>query len=166
MVSPELLRRYPFFAGLDHNQIVMLAKLAQVQTVDEGFYFFQEGDVLNKLYLLLEGAVAIVAKVPDHETEQTVSDQLDGDVPTKEVTISTVGTGNVFAWSALVPPFKSTASAKSITHCRTIVFDCEELRPTLEQDYGLGFIMIQNVARVIRERLRDKRIESLAYFSE
>ncbi len=30
MVSPELIRRYPFFAGLDYHQIVMLVKIAQV----------------------------------------------------------------------------------------------------------------------------------------
>ena len=33
MVSPELIRRYPFFAGLSYEQIVTLAKAADAPLV-------------------------------------------------------------------------------------------------------------------------------------
>jgi hypothetical protein len=36
MVSPELIRRYPFFAGLDYDQLVKLAKVAQEYKVEAG----------------------------------------------------------------------------------------------------------------------------------
>ena len=166
MVSPELIRRYPFFAGLDYDHIVKLAKVADEETVEIGHCFFHEGDELTVFYLVLEGAVAIVLEVPNHDVEQQIAGQLTGELKTKDVTTSTVGTGDVFGWSGLIPPHTSTASAKAITPCRVVVFDCEELWKIFEEDCHFGLVMAQKGAQVIRERLRDMRIESLAHLAE
>ena len=80
----------------------------------------------------------------------------------KDVTVSTVGAGDVFAWSALVPPHTATASAKAATRCRVVGFDCEALRPIFEEDRTLAYLMLLKVAQVVRGRLRDTRIENLA----
>jgi CRP-like cAMP-binding protein len=166
MVSPELIRRYPFFAGLDYDHIVKLAKVADEETVETGHYFFHEGDELMVFYLVLEGAVAIVLEIPDRDVEQQIAGQLTGELKTKDVTTSTVGTGDVFGWSGLIPPHTSTASAKAVTPCRVVVFDCEELGKIFEEDCRFGYTMAQKGAQVIRERLRDMRIESLAHLAE
>jgi hypothetical protein len=42
------------------------------------------------------------------------------------------------------------------------VFECEELRQVFEDDCPFGLVMMQKAAQVIRERLRDMRIQSLA----
>ena len=55
MVSPELLRRYPFFAGLSHDYLSKLAKMSEELAVEEGHYFFHEEDELDTFYLTLEG---------------------------------------------------------------------------------------------------------------
>ncbi|NOZ26594.1 MAG: Crp/Fnr family transcriptional regulator [Chloroflexi bacterium] len=147
MISPELIRRYPYFAGFDMDQIVTLAKAADELTVEPGHYFFHEGEELCCFYIVLEGAVAIVIEVPGEEDE---------------VVVSTVGPGEVFAWSGLVPPHTATASAKATTRCRVIAFDCQELRKVFETDCRFGYLMMQKIAQVIRDRLRDTRIQSLA----
>ena len=46
MVSPELIRRYPFFAGLDYDHIVKLSKVADEKSVEAGHCFFHETDDL------------------------------------------------------------------------------------------------------------------------
>jgi CRP/FNR family cyclic AMP-dependent transcriptional regulator len=166
MVSPELIRRYPFFAGLDYDHIVKLSKVADERSVEAGQFFFHEGDELAVFYLVLEGAVAIVLEIPNHDVEQQIAGQLTGELKTKDVTTSTVGTGDVFGWSGLIPPHTSTAGAKAITPCRVVVFDCEELWNIFEEDCHFGLVMAQKGAQVIRERLRDMRIESLAHFAE
>jgi CRP/FNR family cyclic AMP-dependent transcriptional regulator len=167
MVSPELIRRYPFFSGLDYDHIVKLAKVADEQTVETGHYFFHESDDLQNVYLLIEGAVAIVFEVPDQDVEQQVSGQLTGKLKTKDVTVSTVGSGDVFGWSGLIPPYTATASARAITSCRVVSFDCRQLLQThFEEDCRFGYIITQKAAQVIRERLRDLRIESLAHLVE
>ena len=162
MISTELLRRYPFFAGLNDDYMVTLAKSAVEYSVDEGHCFFPEGDILDHFYLVLEGTIAIVIEVPDWNEVQTLTRQLTGNLKNRDVTVSTVRPGNIFGWSALIPPHKSTASAKAQTSCRVVSFDCEELRPLCDEDHEFGHLMTQKSAQVIRERLRDMRMESLA----
>jgi len=162
MISPELIRRYPFFAGLNHHYVGTLAKLADEVSVETGHCFFREGDELKKLYLIIEGAVAIVIGVPDRDEEQPLSGQLTGKMKTKDITVSTVGTGGVFGWSALIPVHISTASAKALTSCRVIALDCEKLRPMFKEDCNLAYLMTLKAAQIVRERLRDIRIETLA----
>jgi CRP/FNR family cyclic AMP-dependent transcriptional regulator len=162
MISPELIRRYPFFAGLNHDYLGTLAKLANEVSVEAGHSFFSEGDEVRKLYLVVEGAVAIVIQVPDREAEQPLARQLTGKLTTKDITVSTVGTGGLFAWSALIPPYEATAGAQALTSCRLVALDCEKLRHIFEEDRNLAYLMTLKAAQIVRGRLRDLRIETLA----
>lgn len=168
MISPEIIRRYPFFAGLNFEQIETLARAAEEVHTEEGHYFFHEGDELHAFYLVLEGAIAVVIELPDQElaANQSVANQLTGELATKEVVVSTVGTGDIFGWSGLVAPYIATAGAKAITRCRVIQFDTKKLCKIFEEDPRFGYLMILKAAQVVRERLRDMRIESLAFITE
>jgi CRP-like cAMP-binding protein len=166
MVSPELIRRYPFFAGLSIEHINHLAQCGDEESVDTGFYFFHEDEETKKFYLNLEGAVAIVFELPEKDVEHKISEQFTRDFKTKDVVVSTVSPGDVFGWTGLVPPHKATAGAKAVTPCRVIVFDCEKLLQIFKDDCPFGYAMTVKAAQVMRERLRDIRIESLAYISE
>ena len=162
MISPEVLRRYPFFARLSMDQISTLAKLAKEETVETDHFFFREDEDINNFYLILEGAVAIVFELPERDVKHKISDQFERKLKTRDVVVSTVGPGDVFAWSALVPPYKATAGAKAVTPCRVIAFECKELIKEFETDCAFGYVMTQKAAQVIGERLRDLRIESLS----
>jgi CRP-like cAMP-binding protein len=163
MVSPELLRRYPFFAGLTHENIVTMANLAEELSVDTGQYFFHADEDICCLYLTLEGGVGIVIEAPNHEIEQAVSDQLLGAVKTRDVVVSTVGPGEVFGWSALVPPHTATASAKALTPCRVVSFRCADLFKVFEEDCRFGYLVMQKATQIVRGRLHDMHIQSLAF---
>jgi CRP-like cAMP-binding protein len=166
MISVELLRRYPFFAGLSHDQLATLARVANEKSVESESYFFQEGDELDCFYIVVEGSAAVVIEVPDREVEQKLSGQLTGELKTKDVVISAVGPGEVFAWSALVPPHEAMAGVKATTPCRVIAFDAKELQTAFEDDCVFGYLMMQKVAQVVRDRLHGMRIESLAHTGE
>ncbi len=148
MVSPELLRRYSFFGGLSMDHIVELAKVASEIDVEEGGFFFHEGDDLNFLYLVVDGDVEILVELVEKGIE---------------IVTSVVVPGEVFGWSALLPPHTATASAKAKTDCRLVAFDCIPLRQQFEADSYFGFVITQRLAQVMRERLNALRIESLAY---
>jgi len=163
MISPEILRRYPFFGGLSQDQLAAIAKVSSEISVDEHYYFFHESDGLDSLYLVLEGAVAVVIEVPDETVEQPVSGQLTGALTTKDVVISAIGPGEVFGWSSLVPPHKATTSAKATTPCRVATFDRQKLETVFADDCAFGYLMMQRTAQVIRDRLHAIRIESLAH---
>lgn len=161
MVSPELIRRYPLFAGLSLEEITILAQAAQEMSVAAGRYFFREGDELDHFYIVVEGKVGIMIDVPDPTVRQTVSRQLTGKLITREVVVATVETGEVFAWSALIPPHRATSSARALSAGRVIAFDCHMLRNIFEGNYRFGYQTMLKIALVIRDRLRAMRLEAI-----
>lgn len=163
MISPEILRRYPFFAGLNNEQLILIAGVAEEKRVDNGYVFFRENEELKRFYLVLEGAVSIIIEVPDRDIKQPVSKQLLGEMKMRDVTISTVGSGNIFGYSGLIPPHCASAAAKALSFCRVIEFDTARLMDEFEKDCAMGFIITQRAAQVIANRLRDMRIETLAF---
>ena len=162
MVPIELIRRYPFFAGFSHDQLVDLSMAAEQVSVETGHQFVYEGVRLTNFYLILEGTVGIIIKVPDRAVEQSLTRQITNNLKTRDVTVSTVGEGEMFGWSALVPPNLSTADVKYLTSCRVLEIDYQALKPIIEEDCCFGHLLILKAAQIIRDRLRDKRIENLA----
>jgi len=162
MISPEIIRRYPFSAGLSHDEIVILAQTAEELSVDTGHVFFHEGDELCCVHLIVEGAVAIVTETPAPSAAGDVAGQLTGEMDMEELVISTLGTGDVFSWSAVVPPYLATAGAKAIMPSRIVAFDAKKLLKAFESDCRFGYLMLQRAAQIARDRLRDLRIESLS----
>lgn len=161
MVPIELLRRYQFFAGFTREQIDDLSRVASERSVTAGHQFISEGDHLSKFYMVLEGNVGITIKVPDLGMEQSLTRQITNNMITKDVVVSNVGAGEVFGWSAIIPPNVSTANVKAISDCRVLEFDYQALEPVLTEDCGFSYMLTLKTAQIIRSRLRDKYIEIL-----
>ena len=151
MVSPEMIRRYPYFSGLSIDRIKLLANNAEEIESEKGYYFHQEGEDINKVYIIVEGEVSLVTTLPQQD---------------KEIVINTLGTGDVFGWTSLIPPYTAGAGAKSATKCKLIEFDSKELRNKFEGDYEFGYLMMVKIAQIIRERLGSIVIETLVYQAE
>lgn len=159
MVSPELLQRYQFFAGLSSDQIASLAQLAEEITVEPGSYLFYEGGSITSLYIALEGRIAISLSLPEVGGAAIIP------LPSarkREVTVSMAGAGDLFAWSSLVPPYKATSNARALSRCRAIAIGAVELRELFELDPRFGYQMMVRVAQVARDRIQDLHYESLA----
>jgi CRP-like cAMP-binding protein len=162
MISPELIRRYSFFSCLNHEQITAISMNSAELSVDEGEYFFHEGDKLDHFFLIIEGSVAVNLEITDREKKQPISAQLAGNLKSKEIIICTLGSGDIFGISAIVPPNFAASSAKSLSASRVIRVDCSPLRENFKTDTHFGYTMAIKAAQVFRERLRNMYIESIA----
>ncbi len=163
MVTPEKLRRYPFFACLTLDQIGILAEAGEELSVEAGHSFFREGDELKSLFFVLKGNVDITLEIPDRSVVPDLSRQILGNLIFRDATVSSASPGQIFAWSALLPPHVSTANATARVPSRVIAFDCEELKLAFQEDCLFANVMLKKIAVVIRQRLRDMRIQSLAF---
>jgi CRP-like cAMP-binding protein len=161
MISPELLRRYSFFSGFSFDQLDELAMAADDAPVRASHWFFEEGQVINHFYFLVEGAVTLTQNIPDRSVRQPANGHIMGDMLTTPISVGTLGEQEMFGWSALIPPNVSTAGAQAATDCQVIAFDTIKLRPALEANCGFGHLLTMKTAQIIRERLRMRRIESL-----
>jgi len=148
MVSTELIRRYPFFAGLSLEQLNIIASAAKEEQVEAGHFFMHEKDENPFLYLVTAGKVTIVIELPGKD---------------KEIVVGEVGPGDLFAWSALVPPHTATASVKASSPCNVIAIDCRQLLEVFEDDPRFGYLMMMKLAQITRNRVTAMTTETLAY---
>lgn len=148
MVSPEVIRRYPYFSGMSIERINLLANIADEIECEKDQYFHHEGEEIDKVYLLVEGEVSLITSFPQQD---------------KEVVINTMGAGDVFGWTSLLPPHTAGAGAKTVTNCKLVEFSAKDLRIKFEEDFQFGYLMMIKIAQIIRERLDSIVIETLAY---
>ena len=98
MISPEILRRYPFFGSLSDAQIKAMAMIAEEETISKGAVICEEGKPARAFYLLVDGGVSLYYKSDEEFNPKSRKDFLVGEI----------NPGEVFAISALVEPYKYT----------------------------------------------------------
>lgn len=101
-------------------QVARLMSLADEALVPTGYAFFEEGELLSSLYLLLAGSVSLNRIWP---------------APIKTF-VRSVGPGELFGWSAFKAPYRAKAGARAMTSCQVLVFSRERLTSILPKQEG------------------------------
>ena len=163
MISSEILRRYCFFAELEHQHLEALAAASIETSLEPGEFFFYEGQELDRFYFVIAGEVTLVIGVPDKTQELRFDDQLPGIAGMEDIPVASVGPGEMFGWSALIPPHNATAGARVIKDCTVLEVNCADLEELLAEDHYFARVLTMRAAQTIRERLHCMRIESLTF---
>ena len=140
MVSGEMLKDFQLFEGLDEGELVEVAKLCRERSYEEGSIIFAAGGSAADIFLLKDGEVDIQVEVVVYDLEARAS-------------VYTVREGEPFAWSALVPPHMLTASARCRRKSNVITINGKELISILDKNNHAGYVVMQNLSRVISSRL-------------
>jgi CRP/FNR family cyclic AMP-dependent transcriptional regulator len=148
MISPEVLRRYPFFCCLNEDQQKAIAMVAEEMRVDAGKELFQEGQPVEALYLLMEGSVDLYYAA-------------SGD-PKDQLLVGEINPGEPFAISAMIEPFTFTATARVAAPSRVLRVDAKALRALCEVDCRMGYLLMKQVATMAVERLHFARVQLAA----
>jgi CRP-like cAMP-binding protein len=148
MVSPELLRRYPFFANLSDTQLKEIAMLAEEESFAKGDNILQENQPALYLCLLLEGSADLIYASRGAQN--------------KEFTIGQVNSGEIFGMSALIMPHQLTATVRSSTPGRLLKIHATKLRELCDNDCSMGYILVSHIAQVAMERLYYTRVQLAA----
>jgi len=145
MVSIEILKSFGLFGGLGGAELAEIAKLCRERTYEDGSVIFTIGGFATDVYLLKSGKVDIQIefKIYDYEIMAT---------------IYTVGKGEIFGWSALVPPHRLTASARCEGKADIIMINGKELMELLEKNRGIGYVVMKNLSALISSRLASTTI--------
>lgn len=152
MVSPEMLRRYPFFSFMNHVQLHEVSMMTEEKELEAGVLLFSEEEAANTLYLLREGSVELHFIVTDERGMEKKQDFLVG----------MVNPGEIFGISALVRPYKYTTSALTSETSLLLELNALELRALCGKDKALTAEWQSHIAEVILERLNHTRIQLLA----
>ncbi len=156
MISPEILRRYPFFGVLTDKQIKAMAMIAEEESYSKGTAICEEGKPTQALCLLIEGAVSLYYKSEEAFHPKT----------RKEFMVGEINQGEVFAISALVEPYTNTATVRAEKECQVVKFDAIELKKLIEKDPKLYCKLMREIAKAAMERLAFARIQLAAAWAK
>jgi CRP-like cAMP-binding protein len=145
MVSTDILKSINLFSGLTQTELAGIAKLCRERTYESGSVIFTIGGSATDVYLLETGKVDIQIefKIYDYEILTTVY---------------TVGKGEIFGWSALVPPHRLTASARCEGKADVMMINGKELLEYLEKDRRVGYVVMKNLSALVSSRLASTTI--------
>lgn len=151
MISPEQLRRYPFFGLLADDELREIAMISDEVAFEHGETILREGDPAEALYFLLDGAISL------NFTGAAVSGELPGDIP-----VGSIHPGEPFSISALIEPHILTADVQADRESRAIRIDALALRELLEEDHHLAYLLKRKAAAAVMERLHATRTQLAA----
>ena len=146
----EAAAEAPFLGGLTVGERRRLAELARPLAVEPGTVLLREGAETTELGIVRTGRVALRLTVPMRGIH----------------TILTVEPGDVFGWSALVPPFRSTSTAVATEPTTGVVFPARALREALDRDEELAAALYPRILRTVARRLEATRLQLLDLFAQ
>jgi CRP-like cAMP-binding protein len=77
------------------------------------------------------------------------------------VTIETIGAGDVLGWSWVFPPYTWHFSARALEPVHAIAIEAAALRAQCEADHDFGYELMRRFAAVFLERLQATRLRLL-----
>ncbi len=155
MISPELLRRYPFFAHFTGEQLREIAMITEEATAAAGEILFEECGPADTLYLLEDGSVDLFyfAKGKSSSSEEKEK---------KELPVGEINPGEIFGISALIDPYVLSAAGRASKPSTFLKIEAAALRQLFAQDPIAGYLAMQQVARALMERLDYTRVQLAA----
>lgn len=154
MVSPELLRRYPLFAGQSPYMLDEIAMLGNQVSKVKGEWLFQENEDANKLYLVLDGLVALTLQVYVENKIQHLA------------STASLGKGEIVGWSSIIPPHQYKLGARIVENATLLEIDAPPLRQLLDDNPEYGYHFLQQIAEVISERFTMVTIQILSLVTD
>lgn len=143
MISPETLRRYPYFGGIGEESLKQVAMLADEVTVPAGTRMFNEGDPAGYLYLIVRGEVNIQYLLGSGELR----------------TVDTLVGGDLLVWSAMIEPYKTTAVGITTKETHLVRISAPKLRELCDKEPLLGYRLTIQIAKLLSHRLEGARIQ-------
>ncbi len=141
----SILGEHYCFKGLDKKYLDIIAKNASQVSFDEGEVIFHENEKADKFFIIMEGIVALEARVaPDRDP----------------ITIQMIGEGDVLGWAWLFPPHLWHFDARAVAPTRAVAIDGNFMRSKCEEDHDLGYELLKRFAYMIQQRLQAVRLQN------
>jgi CRP-like cAMP-binding protein len=126
-----------------------LAAIAQLHRVEPGAVLIREGAETERMGILLDGLLSLRVAVAGRG----------------RATLMTIEPGDVFGWSAVVPPYRSTSTVVALQPSEVIVFEAERLRALLGEDDALAATVYPRLLQCVSRRLVATRTQLLDLYA-
>jgi CRP/FNR family transcriptional regulator, nitrogen oxide reductase regulator len=134
--TTDLLKRVTLFQTLPEQALAEIARLSTVRSVEEGGFYFMQGDEARYLYVLTIGRVKL--------TQVTIDGQ--------QVAMRMVGPEQMFAGAAILqPPAGYPVSAEAVEDSSALAWEASSFKRLSDQYPQLSFNLMQLMQAYIQE---------------
>lgn len=141
----ELIAQAPVFAGLEAEQLELIAGCGRNEHVPDGTMLLREGDSADRFFLIRRGAVTLEVHAPGGGA----------------LVIETLHPGDVVGWSWLFAPYRWQLDGRVTEPSDLIAFDGACLRGKCDADHELGYQLMSRFAANVIARLQATRLQLL-----
>jgi CRP-like cAMP-binding protein len=135
----EQFAKVDVFAGLTTDALELIANVATEESHPTGTVIFRQGELGDKLYLILEGRVRISRMVPG----------------VGEEALAILNAGDVFGEMALLDEAPRSADARAHEGCKLLSIPRDGFEDLLFMHKDLAYEVLWNVIRTLIRRLRE-----------
>jgi diguanylate cyclase (GGDEF)-like protein len=128
--SVELMSKLDTFEGLDHHQLIEIAELGDVYEFGPDVVLFREGDVGDKMFIIVQGSLEVTSKLRPQ--------------------VFLLGVGEVLGEIGLLDGLPRTATVTTADNCLLLGLTREQLETTL--DSAPKFVL--NIMTVTNRKIR------------
>jgi CRP/FNR family transcriptional regulator, cyclic AMP receptor protein len=139
----ENLRQPELFHGLRDDELKTIAASAQEVRFTAGAVLFEEDSVGDDLWILHTGLLQVEILLPGSR---------------EGVGIAQVRPNETVGELALIDGHRRSATARASTDVVLYRFRRSELLKAADENPHLGFVLMQNLARIVTRRLRDTNL--------
>ena len=147
MVSLIELKGITFFEGFSESQMNEIAAHCILKNYKKGEMVGREEESSTHLYFLSKGMLDVLIQLPGG----------------RPVSALTIRPGEMFGWSGLVRPYRFTSSAVATEDSLIITLEAQIVKQMFQNNPELGFEIMERIASIATQRLRDARQQLLHY---
>ena len=141
----EHIRATWFGSDLTDASLEQLAAMAREYESPARTRLLREGDDTKELSILVDGRIALTEHVAGRGS----------------VTLMSAEPGDVFGWTAIIPPYRATATVVSLEPVKVIAIEADPLRAGLKADCVLSAGIYPRLAEALARRLEATRQQLL-----
>ena len=137
MTKLEVLKRCPFVRELDDEQLNKMAEICHSEVFEAGESICKQGRTEEKIYLIENGLVGIYLELGPMNRRQ----------------LQAASNFEVVGWSAMLPPYRCSATVTAIETTKVLAFNGKELLNLCDTYPEIGYKVNRGLASLIAVRL-------------
>jgi len=141
----EVLKRSDLFRELSDEQLSVVEKICTAEVYEPGTIIHKQNSIVDKLCIIEEGLVGIILEVG----------------PLSQRQLQAATDFETFGWSAVVPPYQATATAKALERTKVLAFNGHDIVNLCEINCKVGCVVYREIARVVADRLQASFLQCL-----
>ena len=135
----DKVNAFKIFAGFNSNQIDKVLSLSHLTEFLKGDVLIEADSIVLDMYIILSGKL---------ETEMQINSSETFNIETRK-------TGDIFGSTIFMQSRRTLLRLTAINKMLTLRIDREKLYQLLNTDNRLGYLLMQNIARILDQRLTD-----------